>query len=54
MAGADAAVTVDSLGGEPSPAPPATCVTVLTTDQPRFVFAMGVANGGREGSAPKG
>ena len=47
IAGADAIALVDALGGEPLPSPPATCVTVPTTDQPRFAFAIGQLKAGR-------
>jgi LytS/YehU family sensor histidine kinase len=47
IAGGDAAAVADSLSGERLPAPPATCVTVPTTDQPRFVFVIGQLSGGR-------
>jgi two-component system, LytTR family, sensor kinase len=47
IAGADAIALADSLSGEPLPSPPATCVTVPATDQPRFVFAIGQLKAGR-------
>src|SRR5436190_3745804 len=47
LAGAEAAAAADSVAGDPLPGPPATCVTVPTTDQPRFVFVIGQLSGGR-------
>lgn len=47
MAGAEAVTAAESLGGDPLPAPPATCVTIPTTDQPRFVFGIGQLSAGR-------
>ena len=47
LTGVDAAAAADALAGDPLPAPPATCVTVPTTDQPRFVFVIGQLSGGR-------
>ena len=47
IGGADATDLADSLGGAPLVAPPATCVTIPTTDQPRFIFAIGQLSAGR-------
>jgi two-component system LytT family sensor kinase len=47
IVGAEATATADSLGGDRLPAPAATCVTVPTTDQPRFVFVIGQLGAGR-------
>jgi two-component system LytT family sensor kinase len=47
IAGAEAAALADLLPGERLPAPPATCVTVPTTDQPRFVLVIGQLSAGR-------
>jgi two-component system, LytTR family, sensor kinase len=45
--GADAIGVADSLSGEPLPSPSSTCVTVPTTDQPRFALAIGQLKAGR-------
>ena len=47
ITGADAAMVGNSFAGDPLPAPPATCVTVPTTDQPLFVVVIGQLSGGR-------
>jgi two-component system, LytTR family, sensor kinase len=47
ISGIDAAAIGASVTGDPLPGPPATCVTVPTTDQPRFVLAIGQLNEGR-------
>jgi two-component system, LytTR family, sensor kinase len=47
MAGADAVTMAESLSGDPLPTPPATCVTIPTTDRPRFVFVIGQLSAGR-------
>jgi len=45
--GSAAAALASSAAGEPLPGPPATCVTVPTTDPPRFVLTIGQLSGGR-------
>jgi len=45
--GSAAAALASSVAGEPLPGPPATCVTVPTTDPPRFVLTIGQLSGGR-------
>src|SRR4029453_9300339 len=45
--GTDSVAVADSLLGEPLTTPPTTCVMVPTTDQPRFVFAIGQLKEGR-------
>ncbi|HMF94202.1 MAG TPA: histidine kinase [Vicinamibacterales bacterium] len=47
ITGADAIAITESLAGQPLPTPPATCVTVPTTDQPRFVVLIGQLKAGR-------
>jgi two-component system LytT family sensor kinase len=47
IAGPDAIPIADALSGKGLPAPPVTCVTVPTTDQPRFVLAIGQLSAGR-------
>lgn len=47
LGGADAADVADCLGGDRLPGPPATCVTIPTTDQPRFILAIGQLSAGR-------
>jgi two-component system LytT family sensor kinase len=47
ITGADALAVVESLSGDPLPGPPATCVTVPTTDQPRLLLVVGQLSAGR-------
>ncbi len=47
IAGPDAIPVADALSGKGLPAPPVACVTVPTTDQPRFVLAIGQLSAGR-------
>ena len=47
IGGNEAIDVADSLHGASLPAPPATCVTVPTTDQPRFILAIGQLSAGR-------
>jgi two-component system LytT family sensor kinase len=47
IAGTEAIAIADSLDGKGLPVPPATCVTVPVTDQPRFVLAIGQLSAGR-------
>ena len=47
IGGAEAIDVAASLGGVRLPAPPATCVTIPTTDQPRFILAIGQLSAGR-------
>jgi LytS/YehU family sensor histidine kinase len=46
-AGAETTTIAESFVGDPLPAPPATCVTIPTTDQPRFVYVIGQLSAGR-------
>jgi two-component system, LytTR family, sensor kinase len=45
--GNGAAALADAASGDPLPGPIATCVTVPTADQPRFVLAVGTLREGR-------
>ena len=47
IGGPDAAAIADAAAGEPLPGHRATCVTMPTTDQPRFVLAIGQLSAGR-------
>jgi two-component system LytT family sensor kinase len=47
ITGADALAVVEPLSGDPLPGPPATCVTVPTTDQPRLLLVVGQLSAGR-------
>ena len=47
IGGAEAIDLTDSLGGTRLPTPPATCVTIPTTDQPLFILAIGQLSAGR-------
>ena len=47
ISGNDAAALTEAAPGDPLPGPTATCVTVPTTDQPRFMLAIGQLREGR-------
>jgi two-component system LytT family sensor kinase len=47
IGGAEAIDFAHSLGGVRLPGPPATCVTIPTTDHPRFILAIGQLSAGR-------
>jgi two-component system LytT family sensor kinase len=47
IAGIEAIAMAESMPGQPLPMPPATCVTIPTTDQPRFVIVIGPLKAGR-------
>jgi two-component system LytT family sensor kinase len=47
IAGSDAVDVAASLGGARLPAPPSTCVSIPTTDHPRFILAIGQLSAGR-------
>jgi hypothetical protein len=45
--GVEAQAIADSVSGDRLPVAPATCVIISTTDEPRFVIAIGQLGGGR-------